>query len=65
MKGLSWVNFILGLWLILAPFALHYRDLSVAVSKNVIVGIVIAILAIFRALEKADMEPLPQDHRAR
>jgi len=65
MKGLSWVNFILGLWLILAPFALHYRDLSVAVWNNVIVGIVIAILAIFRALEKADMEPLPQDHRAR
>jgi hypothetical protein len=64
MKALSWVNFILGLWLIVAPFALHYRDLSAAMWNNVIVGIVIAILAISRALERAEMEPLPQHHNA-
>lgn len=64
MKALSWVNFILGLWLIVAPFALHYRDLSAAMWNNVIVGIVIAILAIFRALERAEMEPLAQHHSA-
>jgi hypothetical protein len=64
MKGLSWVNFILGLWLIVAPFALHYGDISVAMWNNVIIGIVVAILAIYRALEKADMEPLHQQHSA-
>ena len=64
MKGLSWANFILGLWLIVAPFALHYRDITVAMWNNVIVGIVVAILAIYRALEKADMKPLHQQHNA-
>jgi len=69
MKALSWVNFILGLWLIVAPFALHYRelnarDISAAMSNNVVVGIVIAIFAIFRALDRADIEPLPQHHNA-
>jgi hypothetical protein len=64
MKGLSWVNFILGLWLIVAPFALHYREVSAAMWNNVIVGTVIAILAISRALERADMEPLHQHHSA-
>ena len=64
MKGLSWANFILGLWLIVAPFALHYRDITAAMWNNVIVGIVVAILAIYRALEKADMEPLHQHHSA-
>jgi len=64
MKALSWVNFILGLWLIVAPFALHYRDLSAAMWNNVIVGIVIAILAISRALERAEMEALAQHHNA-
>ena len=69
MKALSWVNFILGLWLIVAPFALHYRDLSArdvsaAMSNNVIVGIVIAIFAIFRALDRADTEAVPQRHNA-
>jgi len=63
MKGLSWINFILGLWLIVAPFALHYRDITMAMWNNVIVGIVIAILAIYRALEKANVEPL-QQHRS-
>jgi hypothetical protein len=40
MKGLSWVNFILGLWFIVAPLALHYGDIVVAMWNNVILGIV-------------------------
>jgi hypothetical protein len=52
MKKLSWVNFILGLWLIVAPFALVYRGISAALWDNVIVGIIIAVLAGWRALGK-------------
>lgn len=52
MKGLSWVNFILGLWLIVAPFALVYRGISAALWDNVIVGIIVAVLAGWRALGK-------------
>lgn len=64
MKGQNWVNFILGLWLIVTPFALHYGDITVAMWNNVIVGIVVAMLAVYRALEKADMAPLHQHHSA-
>jgi hypothetical protein len=52
MKTFSWVNFILGLWLIVAPFVLLYRGISAALWDNIIVGVVIAILAGWRALGK-------------
>lgn len=52
MKTFSWVNFILGLWLIVAPFVLPYRDISAALWNNVIVGVIIAVLAGWRALGK-------------
>lgn len=52
MKTLSWVNFVLGLWLIVAPFVLLYRGISAALWDNVVVGIIIAALALWRALVK-------------
>ncbi len=64
MKGLSWVNFVLGLWLIVAPFALHYRDITTAMWNNVIVGIVVAILAIVRALENSSIASLQEQHHS-
>lgn len=60
MKGLSWINFILGLWLIVAPFVLEYRHISAAMWNSVVVGIVVAILAIYRALEKSTVGTLQQ-----
>lgn len=63
MKSLSWANFVLGLWLIVAPFVLHYREITAALWNNVVVGIVIAILAIIRALESSNITPL-QRHSA-
>ncbi len=62
MKALSWINFILGLWLIVAPFALHFRDNTTAMWDSVILGIVIAVLAIIRALESSDLSALHQQH---
>lgn len=56
MKGLSWANFILGVWLIVAPFALVYRGISAALWDNVIVGIIIAVLAAWRALGKESVK---------
>ena len=55
MKKISWVNVILGLWLIVAPFALFYRGISAALWDNVIVGIIIAVLAGWRALGKESL----------
>jgi hypothetical protein len=63
MKGLTWVNFVLGLWLIVAPFALHYGDITIAMWNNVIVGIV-AIFAMYRALESSSLHPLQHRHSA-
>ncbi len=62
MKALSWINFILGLWLIVAPFVLHFRDNPMALWNSVILGIVIAFLAIIRALETSSISSLRQQH---
>jgi hypothetical protein len=48
--GLSWVNLILGIWLIVSPFFLPYQNWMVAVRNDVIVGIVVGVLAIWSAL---------------
>lgn len=64
MKSLSWANFVLGLWLIIAPFALGYRTVPTATWNNVIVGIVVAVLSIIRALEHTSMPTLHQRHHS-
>ena len=57
MKGLSWTNVALGLWLAVAPFLLLYSGTSAALWEDVIVGLLIAIFALWRALgsETQDM----------
>ena len=64
MKGLSWINFILGLWLIVAPFALNFRTDTTAMWNSVVIGIVVAVLSIIRALGYSDMGALRQQHHA-
>ena len=44
MKALSWINFLLGLWLIVAAFALPVRTGSVMAAESV-AGIVVVVLA--------------------
>ena len=46
--GVSWLNIILGIWVLISPFVVQFAQLSAATWNNVIVGIVIAILAIIR-----------------
>ncbi|MFW6060073.1 MAG: SPW repeat protein [Phycisphaeraceae bacterium] len=45
---LSWVNVVLGLWLIAAPFVLGYFEPE-AIWNDVILGIVVLILAAWSA----------------
>ena len=45
---LSWLNTMLGLWLILAPFVLSYNKVTGAVVNDVTIGIVVVFLG-FRA----------------
>ncbi|MGH7927550.1 MAG: SPW repeat protein [Candidatus Binatia bacterium] len=46
----SWINVLLGLWLIFAPFALGYSSIQNAVWNDALFGIAIAILAGWSAL---------------
>lgn len=49
MRALSWINFILGLWLIVAGFVLA-GGAGPIMNEEICLGIVIAILAFFSAV---------------
>jgi len=49
-KNLSWVNAVVGLWLVLAPFILGYAVITAALWNAIIVGIVVIILAVWAAM---------------
>jgi hypothetical protein len=53
----SWANVILGLWLIISPFALGASSSATVVWHNVIAGIVVALLALSRAFVRHPLEP--------
>jgi hypothetical protein len=46
--GASWLTILLGIWVIISPFVVQFSQLPAAMWNNVIVGIVIAVLAIIR-----------------
>ena len=48
MKALGWINFILGLWLIVAGFALSTAARPV-MAEEIVLGIIIACLAAISA----------------
>jgi hypothetical protein len=48
--GLSWLNLLLGIWLIVSPFALSYATLPRPTWNDVILGVVVVILAICSAV---------------
>ncbi|MBU6389453.1 SPW repeat protein [Patescibacteria group bacterium] len=50
MSWPSWVNVLLGIWLIIAPFALSYPSGSAAMWNDIVLGIVVGILALVSAL---------------
>ncbi len=50
IKSLSWVNAVLGLWLIIAPFILTYSGTAAAMWNDIVVGLVVAVLAAWAAL---------------
>jgi hypothetical protein len=50
MKWASWVNFGLGVWLILAPMTFGYASVKAALYEDLVFGILIASVALWRAL---------------
>ena len=50
-KTLDWINVVLGVWLIIAPFVLgYYSAIVAAIWNDIIVGIVVTVLAVWAAL---------------
>ena len=47
--GASGINILCGIWLIIAPFILAYTNLQIAMWNDVIVGILVALIALIRA----------------
>ncbi len=45
--GLSWINLILGVWLIVSPFFLPFRDAVVPFRVDLITGIFIGLTALW------------------
>ncbi|WP_052056039.1 SPW repeat protein [Myxosarcina sp. GI1] len=54
---LSWFNAFLGLWLIIAPFALLYGSSS-ALWNDVIVGLIVLSLGVWSAMASRRPRPL-------
>lgn len=47
---ISWVNVLLGIWVLISPWALGYADNSVVMRNNVILGIIVILLSGWSAL---------------
>jgi hypothetical protein len=50
--GWSWINVLLGIWLIISPFALAFAG-GAALWNNVILGIIIGLIALGNASARA------------
>ncbi len=44
-RALDWLNALVGLWLIAAPFVLGYTGIAAALWNDVIVGLIVAVIA--------------------
>lgn len=51
MRWISWVTFVVGVWLIAAPFALGYSGTFQAATNDVGLGVLIAAWSLWMALK--------------
>jgi len=49
-KWEEWINVLLGIWLILSPWILHFTTDSKATTNAIIVGVIVGLLALSNAL---------------
>lgn len=54
----EWINLIVGIWLIIAPFALGYTMQTTAMWNSIVVGVIVGIDAIWAAT--ANPKPMQQ-----
>lgn len=49
MTGLSWLNVLAGIWLIIAPWILDYQTLASKIN-DVLLGVIVTVVALIVAL---------------
>jgi len=56
--GVSWFQMLCGIWLVIAPFVLRYRDVSHALANDVVVGVIVFVVGLLesQALEHRPMK---------
>jgi hypothetical protein len=47
---ISWINLILGIWVLITPWVLRFSGFHTAATNNVIMGIIVIVLAGWSAL---------------
>jgi hypothetical protein len=47
---ISWINVILGIWVLISPWVLGYSTNNGALANNIVMGIIVIILAAWSAL---------------
>jgi uncharacterized membrane protein HdeD (DUF308 family) len=58
--GASWVNVLLGIWLIVAPFALGFTAAARAMNNSIVLGILVIIFGLWAAFANRTAVPLPR-----
>ena len=48
--GLSWINFLLGIWLVISPWVFGYAMRPRMVWNDVILGVIVGVLALWSAV---------------
>jgi hypothetical protein len=58
-EGLSWISFLVGIWLLISPFVLNFSGTSAAMGNEVILGILVGLFSLWGALagQPAAMPP--------
>jgi hypothetical protein len=47
--GCCWFQMLCGVWLIISPFILRYRDLTHAMGNDVVVGIIVFVVGLIES----------------
>ncbi len=62
VKYLNWINGVLGLWLIIAPFVLSYSNAAAAMWNDIVIGLVALVLGVWAALSVGSHGQQPMGH---
>jgi VIT1/CCC1 family predicted Fe2+/Mn2+ transporter len=62
VKYLNWINAVLGLWLIIAPFVLTYSNATAAMWNDIIIGLVALVLGVWAAMTVGSHGQQPMGH---